>query len=185
MGKVRSVSPGKWLAAMIETCTVRALSEDDLPMVLAWRNHPEVRRFMLTQHEISPIEHRNWFEKATVDPHRSLLIVEEAEIPIGYVQFSNVTSGGIADWGFYKRPDSPKGTGRKLGVTALNHAFKELELHKVCGQAIESNCGSIEFHKWLGFIQEGTFRDQCKIGTEYHSLICFGLLAHEWQNKET
>lgn len=166
---------------MVESCHIRAVVDVDLPMLLSWRNHEDVRRFMFTQHKISLEEHRNWFAKASVDAARRLLIVEDMSGPLGYVQFSQVKPGGVADWGFYARPDAPKGSGRKLGQMALNHAFDELKLHKVCGQAIESNAASIAFHKRLGFAQEGVLRDQQCIAGYYHSLVCFGLLAHEWQ----
>lgn len=166
---------------MLEACHIRAVTDDDLPMVLTWRNHPEVRRFMFTQHEIGLDEHRNWFAKASLDASRRLLIVEEANQALGYVQFSQVAEGDIADWGFYARPDAPKGTGRKLGVTALNHAFGYLRLHKVCGQTIAGNMASIAFHQRLGFTLEGVLRDQKRIDGAYHNLHCFGLLASEWQ----
>jgi UDP-4-amino-4,6-dideoxy-N-acetyl-beta-L-altrosamine N-acetyltransferase len=166
---------------MFESCHIRVVTWDDLEMVLAWRNHTDVRRFMFTQHKISLEEHRKWFAKATQDRNRSLLIIEEAKQPIGYVQFSQVVEGGIADWGFYTSPDAPKGTGRKLGVTALNHAFGSLKIHKVCGLAIEGNQASINFHKRLGFALEGVLRDQQRIEGTYHDLHCFGLLAREWQ----
>lgn len=166
---------------MFESCSIRALTSDDLPVVLTWRNHPDVRRFMFTQHEISLDEHRQWFAKTRTDPTRRLLIVEDGRDPIGYVQFSSVTCGGVADWGFYARPEAPRGSGYKLGVTALNYAFGSLNLHKVCGQAIDSNLASIAFHLRLGFAEEGMLRDQQRIDGKYHSIICFGLLAHEWQ----
>lgn len=169
---------------MLDACQIRRVTVGDLPMVLTWRNHPDVRRYMFSQHEISLNEHRNWFAKASEDPSRSLLIVEEAKQAIGYVQFSKVADGGIADWGFYARPDAPKGTGRKLGMMALNHAFGPLKLHKVCGQAIESNQISVAFHKRLGFVLEGVLRDQQRIDGVYHSLHCFGLLSTEWRLKE-
>ena len=171
-------------AHMLDSCLIRKVTESDLPMVLAWRNHKDVRGYMFTQHEISLYEHRNWFFKANHDPSRCLLIVEEAKQAIGYVQFSKVANGAIADWGFYARPDAPKGTGRKLGVMALNHAFGPLKLHKVCGQAIASNQVSIAFHQRLGFVLEGVLRDQQRINGAYHSLHCFGLLATEWQLKK-
>lgn len=160
---------------------IRAVTFEDLPSLLAWRNHPDVRKFMLTQHEISLDEHSNWFSKASQDQSRRLLIVEDEQQPIGYVQFSNVAQGGVSDWGFYTRPDSPKGTGRKLGLTALNYAFGRLCLHKVCGQALESNNASIAFHNRLGFTLEGVLRDQQRIGDDYQSLHCFGMLSYEWQ----
>jgi UDP-4-amino-4,6-dideoxy-N-acetyl-beta-L-altrosamine N-acetyltransferase len=169
---------------MTDACQIRKVTEQDLPMVLAWRNHAKVRRYMFTQHEISLDEHRNWFAKASQDHSRSLLIVEEHKQAIGYVQFVSVENGGVANWGFYARPDAPKGTGRKLGVMALNHAFGQLKLHKVCGQAIASNQASIAFHQRLGFTLEGVLRDQQRIHEAYHSLHCFGLLSTEWQQKK-
>lgn len=169
---------------MANACQVRKVTEQDLPMVLAWRNHVDVRRYMFTQHEISLDEHRNWFAKASQDPSRCLLIVEEDKQAIGYVQFNKVEDGGVADWGFYAWPDALKGAGRKLGVIALNHAFGPLKLHKVCGQAIASNQASIAFHQRLGFALEGVLRDQHRINGAYHSLHCFGLLATDWQPKK-
>ena len=149
-------------------------------MVLAWRNHPAIRSYMLTQHEISLQEHRKWFERVQHDKTRQQLIVSDGIEPIGFVQFNPVTQGGIADWGFYARPDAPKGSGRKLGQAALEYAFKDLGLHKVCGQAIESNAASIAFHQKLGFTEEGRLREQQLIGEKYHTLYCFGLLANDW-----
>jgi UDP-4-amino-4,6-dideoxy-N-acetyl-beta-L-altrosamine N-acetyltransferase len=166
---------------MPEVCTIRALTQDDLPMVLAWRNAPSVRGYMLTQHEITLEEHRQWLARVKEDKTRQQLIVLVAGDPIGFVQFSPVGQGEIADWGFYARPDAPKGSGTKLGQAALVHAFTTLGLHKVCGQAIESNLASIAFHQKLGFTEEGRLREQQRIGEKYHTLVCFGLLAKDWQ----
>lgn len=150
-------------------------------MVLAWRNHPAIRSYMLSQHEISLQEHRKWFERVQHDMTRQQLIVSDGTEPIGFVQFNPVIQGGIADWGFYARPDAPKGSGRKLGRAALEYAFKDLGLHKVCGQVIETNAPSIAFHKKLGFVEEGRLREQQRIGEKYHTVFCFGLLAKDWQ----
>lgn len=168
---------------MIDTCRARDAGADDLMMLLAWRNHPSVRSFMLTQHEISKEEHFAWFAKVSQDATRRLLIIEEHEEPFGYVQFNNVAVGAISNWGFYVRPHSPKGCGRKLGITALNHAFRTLQLHKVCGQAISSNEASIALHQKLGFVAEGVWPDHQLIDGVYRSLLCFGLLKDSWSIK--
>jgi RimJ/RimL family protein N-acetyltransferase len=136
---------------------------------------------MLTQHEISLEEHRNWFALVKEDKTRQQLIVLDGADPLGFVQFNPVCQGGVADWGFYVRPDAPKGSGTKLGQTALAHAFRTLGLHKVCGQAIENNMASIAFHGKLGFAEEGRLREQQRIANQYHTLFCFGLLAKDWQ----
>lgn len=171
-------------AEMTPACKIRAVDEEDLPELLSWRNHSQVRAFMFSQHKISVDEHRAWFIQASHDDARRLLIVEDDAGPMGFVQFTKVKPGGISDWGFYARPGAPKGTGRKMSAAALNHAFGDLRLHKVCGQAIVGNTASIALHRAMGFSQEGVLRDQQRIEGAYCSLICFGLLKEEWRPDE-
>lgn len=167
-----------------EALVVRKVREVDLAMVLAWRNDPEVRRHMLTRHEISLEEHIDWYAKASQDPSRCLLIVEEAGQHLGYVQFSDVRPGTAANWGFYAVPGASRGSGRKLGAAALEYAFRHLRVHKVCGQALASNRASIKFHQALGFRQEGCLREQHLIDEQWLGIVCFGLLASEWASGE-
>lgn len=160
---------------------LRPMAEEDLPQVLALRNHPQIRRHMLAQHEITVEEHGRWFERASRDPARRLLVLEGTDGLLGYVQFSDVAAGGACDWGFYAAPSAPPGSGSQLGKAALDFAFGPLGVHKVCGQALAGNAGSIRLHRKLGFREEGVLRKQQRIGVEYHDLICFGLLREEWQ----
>ncbi|NQD81421.1 UDP-4-amino-4,6-dideoxy-N-acetyl-beta-L-altrosamine N-acetyltransferase, partial [Pseudomonas sp. CrR14] len=115
------------------------MREDDLERVLGWRNHPDVRRFMYTQHAITPSEHRKWYESSQLNPARSLLIFEQAGEPLGFVNITQTVAEHIADWGFYLAPGAPRGTGQQLGEAALAFAFDSLGLHKVCGQALAFN----------------------------------------------
>ena len=161
--------------------SVRIMEHSDLIQVLAWRNHPNVRRFMYTQHEITMEEHAGWFERASHDTKHQLLMFERGGTAQGFIHLHQIAAGGIADWGFYVAPDAPKGTGRKLGFSALTYAFTQLGLHKVYGQVLAFNEQSINFHNRLGFQQEGILREQHFDGEQYHSIICFGLLASEWQ----
>lgn len=164
-----------------ENFRVREMRRQDLTAVLSWRNHESVRNFMFTRNRISEIEHADWFARASTDSTRRLLIAEDEGLPAGFVQFNNVVERGVASWGFYVRPLSPKGTGRKLGVSALNYAFRDLGLSKVCGQALELNAASIALHEKLGFTREGIFRDHQIIDGVFHSIYCFGLLQREWK----
>lgn len=159
---------------------VRPMTREDLGQVLAWRNHPEVRRFMYSQHEISLAEHASWYERASKEEGRHLLVFENSGVPLGFINIHEIAAGGVADWGFYASPDAPKGTGRQLGRSALNYAFTQANLHKLNGQALAFNDRSIKFHLNLGFTQEGILRDQHFDGTTYHDVVCFGIRAAEW-----
>ncbi len=166
---------------MSRTQPIRIMTSDDLGMVLAWRNHSDVRRYMYAQHEISLVEHTNWFERVKNDPKRHLLIYQHGTLPLGFINIHQISDGGIADWGFYVKPSAPQGTGTELGKAALEHAFTKLLLHKLCGQALAFNERSIKFHQKLGFAHEGTLADQHFDGHKYHSVWCFGLIASQWQ----
>lgn len=161
---------------------MRAMTAADLLTVLGWRNHPDVRRHMFTQHEIGLEEHRRWFEGSAGDPHRHLLIYEAARQPLGFVSLNVSDDNKVADWGFYAAPDAPKGTGRAMGCLALDHAFGQLAVHKVCGRAIEDNLRSVSFHVALGFTQEGVLREQYFDGQRYRAVVCFGLIDREWSS---
>jgi len=163
---------------------LRPMIAADLESVLKLRNHAEIRRYMLTQHTISIEEHISWFDRVSQDTGIELLVLEINAECCGFAQFKETNYHGVVDWGFYTAPDAPKGTGRKLGLAALNHAFKKENLHKICGQALHWNQPSIEFHKSLGFVQEGILRDQHFDGANYHDLVCFGMLKREWVAKE-
>lgn len=143
-----------------------------------------MRRFMYSTHEISLEEHCKWFERTLRNPDIHLKIFEIQGEALGFVNISKTRCPQIADWGFYISPEAPKGTGGALGDETLRFAFKELKLHKLCGQALEFNERSIAFHKRLGFIEEGRLREQHFDGTYYYDVVCLGLLAKDWQPRE-
>ena len=96
-------------------CRLRPLTEDDVPMLFAWRNHPDVRRFMYTQHEISVQEHSDYFARALRDTTRAYYLGLDDEEPVGVVSLRDIDRDhGTASWGFYVRPRGPRGTGRRM-----------------------------------------------------------------------
>lgn len=162
---------------------IRRMNAGDLERVLRWRNHPNVRCYMYTQHEIGLEEHARWFANASRDPDRHLMIFESKGVPLGFINFHRKGGGGIAEWGFYVAPDAPKGTGRALGRVALHYAFDVAGFEKLCAKALDFNERSIRFHASLGFQREGVLRQQHFDGRQYHDVICFGLLANEWRQE--
>jgi len=164
-------------------CQIRVAQHADSEQMLIWRNRPEVRAFMYTQHEITLQEHLQWFERAQKDPTQRVCIIEEDGIPLGVVNFTGVGKDNVAKWGFYAAPNVAKGAGTKIGLTALEFAFNQLGLHKICGEALVFNEASVRMHLKLGFVQEGVLRKQQQINDNYHDVICFGLLRDEWIKK--
>jgi UDP-4-amino-4,6-dideoxy-N-acetyl-beta-L-altrosamine N-acetyltransferase len=162
------------------TVTVRPLKSSDADAVLAWRNHPDVRNFMYTTHEITRDEHARWIKMALSENKIHARIVEADRLPIGVVTFKPVYDGRVADWGFYNVPGSPKGTGMTMGYAALAHAFEALGFRKVCGQALSFNQRSRGFHLRLGFVEEGRLKNQFAGEGNVTDVVLFGLLKSEF-----
>jgi len=162
---------------------IRKVSKDDLDYLLAWRNHPDIRNFMFTQHEIKREEHLNWFKVSSEDPKKHLLIYEEDFEPRGFINFTEILESRVVDWGFYLSPKAPRGSGLRLGTTVLKFAFTDLGFYKVCGQAIDYNERSKRFHLKLGFKEEDVLKDNYFDGKDYHDVYRFGLIRTSWKVK--
>lgn len=158
------------------------LTEDDLELILPWRNAPEVRHNMYTHHEISLDEHRTWFERMRQDPSaRWYLYRDAAGEPRGVVYFTAIDLvQKTAFWGFYASPEAKPGTGTHMEYEALDLAFGELALRKLNCEVLASNPAVVNLHRKVGFTQEGVFRAQHFDGAAQIDIIRLGLLANEW-----
>lgn len=136
---------------------------------------------MLSQQQISPDDHRRWFEQCLKSTSRHLLIFEDGGEPSGFVSFHSPDVGGVSEWGFYAAPEAARGTGGKLGAAAIQYGFDALNLHKICGRTLATNERSMKFHAKFGFQREGYLREQHFDGERYQDIVCFGLLRIEWQ----
>lgn len=154
---------------------IRLMKTNDLQLVRRWRNHDSVRSCMFNQNEISQHEHEKWFLEKSNQSNQHLLIFEIHGAPEGFISF-NIKDDLEADWGFYKSPNSPRGTGKLLGSCALDYAFKKIGLSKINAKVIISNENSLIFHRRLGFIEEK------KINKNYvnYNVINFSLSKNKW-----
>ncbi|GEK89447.1 ribosomal-protein-serine acetyltransferase [Alkalibacterium putridalgicola] len=76
-----------------------------------------------------------------------------------------------------------KGIMTRAVRSILDYAFDELGLHKVEIWAAEENVKSRRIPERLGFVQEGTRRDDELIGGKYITMVIYGLLEDEWHRE--
>lgn len=167
--------------------SLHSLQKSDLELILSWRNAPAVRQAMFTHHEISPEEHRAWFERSEKDPSvRWFLWLDAAGGPRGVVYFTTIdTKQGTAFWGFYASPSAMPGSGMRMALEAINFGFGELALAKLNAEVLVTNTRSMTYHKKIGFIEEGRFREQHFNGEQRIDVIRLGMLASEWPSYRT
>lgn len=162
--------------------TLRLMTPDDVPVVLPWRNHPDVRRFMLTRHVISPEEHAAYFERALDDPTKAFYVgVDPGGERCGVVSFAEIDrTHRTATWGAYVRPGAPRGTGSWLMYHAVDAAVERLHLDKLWGDALAFNTVSIHVQQKLGFRIEGVHRKQHVYDGERIDVVRIVMFAEDW-----
>ena len=168
--------------ADFEKCSIRALAVDDLKQVLNWRNTDRIRACMYSDHLISEAEHKAWFDKLQYMDDRKCLLFQYEHRPIGLISFIDIDNmNSTAFWGFYIGELSTiKGLGLYMGVLAIDYAFAELKLRKLCGEAIAFNQGSIKYHLRLGFKEEGRFIKHIVKNEKYEDIVRFALFKEQW-----
>ncbi len=137
---------------------LREATDTDLDMMREWRNHEEVRRVSLTQHEITADEHLAWWEKTRIDPTRRVLIYERNDFPAGVVTFFDLdnTEGW---WGYYLDNVGLEERGEMFPAwisiqrEAVRYAKNVLGLIRLHGETLATNISAVEFNKRQGFTE--------------------------------
>ncbi|WP_417547461.1 UDP-4-amino-4,6-dideoxy-N-acetyl-beta-L-altrosamine N-acetyltransferase [Marinobacter segnicrescens] len=161
---------------------LRKIDEQDLELMLSWRNHPVVRASMFSQGIIPLDQHKAWFRRESEKADSAwFLFFDMNQKPTGVVYFTDMNRiANHAFWGFYAAPEAPPGTGTKMGIEALDYIFNVEGYHKLNAEVLESNTRSHAFHRKLGFRIEGIFHDHYFGSDGYESVTRFALLASEW-----
>lgn len=88
----------------------------------------------------------------------------------------------VAEIGYWIRSDE---TRRGICTEAVAHlleiGFEELKLHRVTLRIAVGNRASERVAEKLGFLQEGTLREDVKIGSRWVDHTVWGLLDNEWK----
>lgn len=164
---------------------LRPLTESDLATVLAWRNSERVRENMYTDHAISMEEHRGWFEKqrSSSGPDK-YLIFESTGRPLGFVSFTrfNIASG-VCYWAFYLgETDVPRGTGAIMEYMAIEYAFRDLNIRKLCCEVFTFNAPVIKLHHKFGFTEEARLKEHMLKNGKYEDIVSLALFQRDWKD---
>jgi len=166
--------------------TLRSMIEADKEQVYAWRNSPEVARYMYTDHAISAEEHAAWFAGVLGDPSKRywILVYQGEDVGLACLTEINRAHRRCA-WAFYLADTQLRGKalGGFVEYAVLQHVFEELGLNKLCCEVLVSNQPVLALHERFGFRREGTLRQHVFKGGRFHDVICLGITRAEWEEK--
>lgn len=172
-----------------ERLRLRALERDDLPKFVVWLNDPEVRENLFIGHPMSMAEEEGWFEHMLKQPQLEHPLCIEVKAETGWHLIGNLSLMDIsnlhrsAELGIVigDKEYWNQGYGTEAITTLVNHAFKELNLHRVYLRVYDTNPGGIRCYEKVGFRHEGTQRDAIFKGGQYINMHMMSVLSTEWE----
>ncbi|MDL1974684.1 MAG: UDP-4-amino-4,6-dideoxy-N-acetyl-beta-L-altrosamine N-acetyltransferase [Deltaproteobacteria bacterium] len=165
-----------------EDYRLMTMEEADLENVLKWRNSERIRVNMYTDHIIAIDEHRSWFERIKQDQSVIYKIFRFQDRPIGVVCFTDIDSrNNKCSWGFYLGvTDVPRRSGAAMEFLAIEHAFDEMNIRKLCCEIFAFNSNVIKLHKKFGFVEEGHFTKYILKNGKYEDVIFLASFKEQW-----
>lgn len=167
--------------------SLRDIAPSDQEKIREWRNNPEVRTYMYTDHEIGPDEHQAWFSRILHDPSCKYWIIVCDGEDVGVVNLHNIDNRNRhCYWGFYVIGPNVrgKGVGSFAEFSVLRFVFEDLKLRKLCGEVLASNQAVLDMHKSFGFSQEGLLRKHVLKGDGFADVVSISILREEWDAKK-
>ena len=165
---------------------LRPLEPGDRDRILAWRNSPDVRAYMYTDHVISPEEHAAWFAGIPADPTRTYWIIASDEAPVGLANLYDIDRrNSRCAWAYYLADPAVRGLGLGSYVEywVLEYVFEGLKLAKLWCEVLASNEPVWKLHETFGFQVEARFRGHVIKEGERVDVLGLGLLANDWRAK--
>ncbi len=161
---------------------LRDLEEKDLELILKWRNSKAIWSNMYTDHEITMLEHKEWFNQVRKNDQTLVKLLFYRNKPLGFINFSNIDKkNNKCYWGFYiGEKDAPKGSGTVLGLLALDLLFETVGVRKLCAEVLACNEASLKFHHKLGFKEEGRLIKHVVKNDKYIDVLVLALFHQQW-----
>ncbi len=136
----------------IELCDYVNLSVDDKVLALNMRNHPQIKKWMYNQNDISKASHFDFIKSLKNNENRCYFLVKQKENVIGSINFSQIDLNSSVEFGLYTNPFvSLKGAGSILVAAASYYACAELGANKLKLEVFSNNERAIDFYKKCGF----------------------------------
>jgi len=168
---------------MAVSADLRPIEAADKDRILAWRNSPDVRPYMYTDHLISPDEHARWFAGIDGDNTRAYWIIELNGAPVGLANLYDIDRRNQrCAWAYYLADPATRGLGLGSYVEywVLQYVFEGLKLAKLWCEVLASNEPVWRLHETFGFTVEARFRGHIVKAETREDVLGLGILAPDW-----
>jgi UDP-4-amino-4,6-dideoxy-N-acetyl-beta-L-altrosamine N-acetyltransferase len=165
--------------------TLKAVEEESLEQFRNWRNDPELRKYFREYREISKTMQKKWFDNICNDKNQvnfEIRTLDEDTLlgHCGLYYINWITRSG--EFGIYigNKQYRNGGNGSDALRTLIKYGFENLNLNKIWCEVYDNN-PSIEVYKHIGFVFEGTMRQNYYSEGRYWDSHILSLLREEYK----
>ena len=105
---------------MIQLYNFTTLDVSEKELILSWRNHPTVRKWMINDNEISLEEHLHFIDLLATKTNSRYILVQNESQYIGVINLTHIHNNS-AELGIYANPDM-RGVGSVLMTALIDYA---------------------------------------------------------------
>lgn len=166
---------------------LRPLSLTDLDNVMTWVNDPDIvgNFAAFSGKPFTRDDERLYLEKLLASSQDKVFSVERVSDShyvgqVGIHQIHAASRVGRLACIVSARSEMGQGYGSAAIRLVLDWAFKEARLHKVWLMCFKENTRARGIYSRVGFVEEGTLREEYLHKGEYHDMVRMSLLEREW-----
>lgn len=158
------------------------LDDNHRELVRNWRNHPDIKKWMKTDHIISVDEHLGFIGRLKSDRGNFYWLVKNSGQNIGVIYLNNVDfKHKTAYLGVYANPEL-RGVGSTLMAALRELSFNLARLHSLKLEVREDNQRAVSLYQRSGFSQEGLLREVVYQDGQWYDLIIMEMI-NNYANK--
>jgi RimJ/RimL family protein N-acetyltransferase len=161
---------------------LRTIEKADVPFLEEGINHPAMRRYAGGDVQYNRPRYEDERFDTLSDGDVVQLLVCDGDERLGDVSLAPVDERrGWANLGYRVHPGH-QGEGHATDAARLvvSHGFDELRLHRVSATVVADNEASRRVLEKLGFVHEGTKRDDAFVDGTYVDRELYAVLREEW-----
>lgn len=125
------------------------LTKKKKEMILTWRNHPSIKKWMYDSDDITLQNHMLFIEHLKDSSDKLYFLIQKDGEYIGVVDFTNINEQSC-DFGLYSNPKL-KGIGDVLLDSICKYAFENLNINKLYAEVFTKNEKAIHLYDKFNF----------------------------------
>ncbi len=174
-----------------EKVKIRNLTRADIPMLVKWKNDPEIADLVRGGPINTTFEAENRRYNRGLDEHSTIRLIIETlwGKPIGFISVSDIDKDNhkaqigmlIGEKDFWDR-----GYGSDSLVTLLDHLFGQQGFNRIGLEVFEYNLRAKKVYEKIGFEVEGVQRQGLYRNGRYYDIFLMGILRENYlENRQS